>query len=108
MLLHSNLIRSINHELGVPVNRFTVFARHSIKALEQSGISVGARWRERLNFEWKIFQMDATYWLSGVALTVLKLFGIVRKDASLEGTDDTIVRDDTVEIEAMPFSRNQL
>lgn len=97
--LYSNLIRSINHELGVPVNRFTLFARYSMKGLATSGSETLAGWRDRMAFEWKLFSMDFRYWAEGMALSMVKKIGWVSADVTQEGSK----RDsDLLHIEEIP------
>jgi hypothetical protein len=96
----SNLIRSINHELGVPVNRFTLFARYSMKGLAASGTETLAGWRDRMNFEWKLFTMDFRYWAEGILLRMGKTVGLVPADVTQEGTK----RDsDAMRVEEIPL-----
>lgn len=66
---NQNLIRFINHDYGAPVNRFTIFARLAVKGLhndKEHGTFVLKRLQARFAFEYRIYQHEFIYWLSGL------------------------------------------
>lgn len=95
ILRNNNLLRSINQDLGVPVNRFLIMARQAVRGLHTQvdeekvvgwSSSLAQQTRatvSRIQFEVRLAAFLLSYWLFDMFLTVLIKLGRV-KEVELE------------------------
>lgn len=98
ILRNNNLLRSVNQELGVPVNRFLIMGRYAVNGLhsKDSIIPPGKemiyytywflhakyyvkRFTSRLIFEGRLASFLFSYWLFDRFISLLILFGKVKE-----------------------------
>eukprot|EP01100_Stratorugosa_tubuloviscum_P013650 TRINITY_DN6984_c0_g1_i1.p1 TRINITY_DN6984_c0_g1~~TRINITY_DN6984_c0_g1_i1.p1 ORF type:complete len:343 (+),score=113.37 TRINITY_DN6984_c0_g1_i1:128-1156(+) len=87
ILRNANILRSINHELGAPINRCAVLARESLKGLtiQNRNSSIITSLKNKIGFWFIIIRMDLTYKFAKLYLKIMHLFGYIPNQFSVEG-----------------------
>ena len=95
ILRNNNIVRSINRELGAPVNRFTLFGRQAIRGLKdtRSYKPWYRRYAEYWYYEFALSKLEWQMWVESVYFHLMYTLGIFQIDMSSEGPD----LDDTFE-----------
>ncbi|GAM20230.1 hypothetical protein SAMD00019534_034050 [Acytostelium subglobosum LB1] len=83
ILRNNNLIRSINMDLGSPINRFSIMARYATRGInskiEQGGFSMRrmvSRIKEKVSFEARLRGYEFYYWLMAISLRIMLRLGL--------------------------------
>lgn len=89
ILRNNNLIRSINRELGAPVNRFTLFGRQAIRGLRDSRHALPwyRRYAEFFYYEFALKRLEAQMWFESFYFRLMFTLGIFQIDLSNDGPD---------------------
>jgi len=69
-----NLLRSLNRELGAPVNRFTVMARTALHSQARLATSHTSIWRA-VHFEIRLQWISLLNWAQDTVVVMLRRFG---------------------------------
>ena len=92
ILRNNNLIRSINQDLGVPVNRFLIMARQAVKGIhsEVDETKANQTWSEYLSrslsatksralFEFRLALFLFSYWVVDLVISLMIKLGRVKE-----------------------------
>ena len=95
ILRNNNIIRSINRELGAPVNRFTLFGRQAIRGLRRAKHQPWyRRYAEYVYYEFALKRLEASMWLESLYFHLMYTFGLYAIEIDTEGLDmDTTFED---------------
>lgn len=89
ILRNNNLIRSINRELGAPVNRFTLFGRQAIRGLRDARHVQPwyRRYSEFLYYEFALRRLELQMWFEAFYFRMMYSLGVFQIDMSNDGPD---------------------
>lgn len=101
ILRNNNILRSVNRELGDPVNRFVVFGENSIKELAKSNENNSFLFRkiQWVYYEWNLNSFKFFMWFENKIFKFLYLIGYVNYKISSEGINPEI-------FEELPFNQD--
>eukprot|EP01133_Synstelium_polycarpum_P017239 gene17239-20544_t len=90
LLRNNNLVRSINMDLGSPVNRFSIMARYATKGINSKLDLTGygfmrmlSRVNEKVRFECLLKGYELYYWLAEKAVILLIKLGLFSPEKNL-------------------------
>lgn len=89
ILRNNNIVRSINRELGSPVNRFTLFGRQAIRGLKDAA-GFQPWWRRYLDFfyyEFTLRKLEASMWLEALYFKIMYFTGVFEIEVTADGID---------------------
>lgn len=105
ILRNNNIIRSINRELGSPVNRFSLFGRQAIIGLRDKG-SQDEGWFKRyfdfVYYELAIKRLEASMWLEAFYFKMLYAFGQTNIEITIDGIDEAALAQELGTFEDLP------
>jgi aarF domain-containing kinase len=88
ILRNNNIIRSINRELGSPINRFSLFGRQAIRGLRRANHQNWVtRYAEYFYYEFKLKRLEASMWLESLFFKVMFGLGLYAIEMSADGID---------------------
>jgi aarF domain-containing kinase len=88
ILRNNNIIRSINRELGSPVNRFSLFGRQAIRGLRKGKHqSWFQRYKEYFYYEFVLKKLEASMWIEALFFKLMYYFGGYAFEITTDGLD---------------------
>jgi aarF domain-containing kinase len=88
ILRNNNIIRSINRELGSPINRFSVFGRQAIRGLRRSKHrSWLRRYTEYIYYEFALKRLETSMWFEGIFFKMMYALGLYAIEITADGID---------------------